>query len=141
MGVGQNYVLDKGFLATGATAYVAGNIGALAAGSGSFASTFNTVGLAGLNPTGLMVVVMEDLDTVRLATGKAFINCALSGLVRVKCGATVTAGSRVTSDATSRAVNSAQTGTAPAKNVLGIALTGNTVGLDIDVLLTPGAVF
>src|SRR6266496_1669149 len=137
MGVGQNYVLSKGFLATGATAYLTGEIGLAIVGGGSFTTTMNSVqrAVAVSGDTGLLVVIMEDLDTVRLATGKAFINCAIQGIVRVKCGATVVAGSRVRSDATSRAVNVARTVGGPVP-VLGIALTGNTVGLDIDVLLT-----
>lgn len=133
MGVGPNYVLDKGFLATGATAYVAGNIALAAVGTGSMSTTLNTIGLSGANPTGLMVVVMEDLDTVRLATGKAFLDCRLLGIARVLCGATVVAGALVTSDATARAATAAST-----NKVLGRALTGGTVGLPIDVFLLPG---
>src|SRR6266705_3262213 len=140
MGVGSNYVLSKAFLATGATAYLTGEIGKIIAGSGSFTSTLNSVQrntTATVLTTAdtLLVVFMEDLDTVRLATGKAFIGCALQGIVRVKCGATVTAGKYVTNDATARAVNVNKTaGGAQSVPVLGYALTGNTVGLDVDVL-------
>lgn len=148
MGVGQNYVLDKGYLATGATAYATGEIAKATAGSGAFASTLNTVARATTATTNataaeLLVVVMEDLDTVRLGTGKAFINCAILGLARVQVGASVTAGSYVTNDATARAVpvTKATAGAIPTQ-CLGIAMTGNTtVGGFIDVLLTPGASF
>jgi len=97
MGVGQNYVLDKGFLATGGTAYATGEIAKVIAGAGGFSTTLNsvvrntTLGVATTADT-LWVVVMEDLDTVRLATGKAFINCSMLGLARVLVGASVTAG-------------------------------------------------
>lgn len=144
MGVGPNYVLDKAFLATGATAYATGEIGKVVVGTGSFTTTLNSVQrnttlVVATTADTLLVAIGEDLDTVRLATGKAFINCRVMGIARVLCGATVTAGKYVTSDATARAINvtKAAAGAQPIP-VLGYALTGNTVGLPIDVLVTPG---
>lgn len=52
------------------------------------------------------------------------------GIVPVTAGATVAVGDLVMSDATGRVI------TATATNVIvGVALTGNTVGLPVDVLL------
>lgn len=147
MGVGPNYVLSKGFLATGSTAYAVGEVAKAAVGSAPFDKTLNTVARATSATTNgtaaeLLVVVMEDLDTVRLATTKAFINCQILGIARVQCGATVTAGSYVTNDATARVINVSKAGAGAVPiQVLGLALTGNTVGLHVDVLLTPGSSF
>jgi hypothetical protein len=136
MGVGPNYNTNKGFLATGATAYAFGEI-ATVTGDATVAraTTINVV-----TP---IVVVQEDLDTVRLATGKAFINCALEGLVRVQAGAAVAIGDRVTNDATARAIPRARTAAgSQLLPVFGIALTAaSAAGDHIDVLLTQGALF
>lgn len=147
MGVGPNYVLDKGLLATGATAFALGEIGKAVVGTGAFVTTANAVSRATTATTNatageLLVVIMEDLDTVRLGTGKAFIDCRFLGIARVQLGATVTALSYVTNDATARAiaVTKAIAGAIPTQ-CLGIALTGGTVGQHVDVLLTPGASF
>lgn len=146
MGVGPNYVLDKGFLATGATAYVFGEIVKVVVGTGSFSTTMNSV-VRNTTATVLTTadtmlgVVQEDLDTVRLATGKAEVGVRLLGISRVQVGAAVTAGKYVTNDTTARAVavTKAIAGAQPVP-VLGYALTGATAaGQFIDVLLTPGA--
>ena len=145
MGVGPQYVLDKGFLATGATAYVFGEIVRAQAGA-VMTTTFNSIARATtatvLTTTAeLLGVVQEDLDTVRLATGKAEIGVRLLGIARVLSGAAVTAGTFVTNDATARAVTVTKAaGGAQQTLLLGFALTGATAaGQYIDVLLTPGA--
>lgn len=147
MGVGPNYVLDKGFLATGATAYAFGEIVKVVVGTGTFSTTANAVSRATTatvlgTASELLAVAQEDLDAVRLATGKAFIDCRLLGIARVQCGATVVALDHVTNDATARAISitKAAGGAVPVQQ-LGIALSGGTVGQHIDVLLTPGASF
>lgn len=148
MGVGPNFVLDKPFLATGATAYARAEIAKVQVGSGTFAAVGNAIARATTATTNavageLLVVVMEDLDTTRLATAKAVLNCRVLGIARVKAGAAVTALTYVTNDATARAVSvtKAAAGAVPIQ-VLGIALTGATAaGQEIDVLLTPGASF
>lgn len=147
MGVGPNYGLDKGLRATGATAYAAGEIGKMTVGSGVYAAIANDVARATTATTNaaaseVLVVIMEDLDAVRLATGKAFIDCRLYGIARVQCGATVAALDHVTNDATARAITVAKAaaGAVPIQ-CLGIALTGGTVGQHIDVLVIPGMVF
>ena len=135
MGVGPNYVLDKGHKATGATAYARGEI-VTPTNTGLDVARATTAGV--LTP---LYVCMDDLDTVRLATGKAIIDCRMLGIARVLSGAAVTIWNRVTNDNTARAVNATRTagGTQPVP-VLGIALTAATAaGQEIDVLLTPGA--
>lgn len=146
MGVGPNYGMAKGFLATGSTAYTFGEIVKLQVGSGSFATTMNAIAratTATVTATTIEVlgVVSEDLDATRLGTGKAIIGVWLTDIARVLVGAAVTAGTAVTNDATARAISvtRAAAGAQPTQ-ILGIALTGATAaGQYIDVLLTPGA--
>ena len=137
MGVGPNYVLNKGLLATGAAAYVFGELG-IQSGDGTSVARAVTP-----NALGLLVVIQEDLDTVRLATGKAVINCSLLGIDRVVAGAAVAVGDRVTNDATARAETRARTiAGAQLLPTFGVALTAaSAAGQHIDVLLTPGALF
>jgi len=65
--------LTRASLPTGATAYATGEIAKVIAGAGGFSTTLNsvvrntTLGVATTADT-MWVVVMEDLDTVRLAT-------------------------------------------------------------------------
>lgn len=132
MGVGANYGLNKGFLAGGSTAYAFGEIVVpdTAEQSCKRATTASAAGLLG--------VCQEDLDTVRLATGKAVIGVALEGIARVLTGAAVAKDAKVTNDATARAIVQAGAAGSP---TFGIALTAATgAGQFIDVLLTPGAV-
>lgn len=145
MGMGANYVLDKGALATGATAYAQGEIGKLQANTGSLSTVLNAVARATTATTNatvaeLLVVIQEDLDVIRLGFGKAIIDCRILGIARVQVGAAVTAGNFVTNDATARAiaVTKAIAGAVPTQ-VLGFALSGAAAaGQQIDVLLTPG---
>lgn len=137
MGVGPNYVLNKGLLALGSTAYAAGEIGVL---SGTTPSVSRATTANVLTP---LCVVMEDLDTTRLATGKAVIGCALLGIVRVIAGDAVAVGDRVTNNTSARAIprTRAIAGAQPAAT-FGIALTAAAADGDhIDVLLTPGATY
>ena len=126
MGVGPNYVLDKGFVATGATAYKFGECVALSGDGTKVARATTAATLVG--------VCYEDLDTTRLATGKAVIEVRLMGIARVLSGAAVAVNALVTNDTTARAV----TATA-GQPVLGKALTAATgAGEYIDVLLAVG---
>src|ERR1035437_4187973 len=99
MGVGPNHVINKGLVADGTTAYVAGLIGTLTGteAHGALAKTADV-----LTP---LVVVMEDMTAVRLIAtpGKIVISCAFAGIVRVTAGAAVAIGDRVTNDTTARA--------------------------------------
>jgi hypothetical protein len=128
MGVGGNYVLNKGFLATGATAYKFGEC-VVQSGDGTKVARATSAAAA------VVFVVQEDLDTTRLATGKAFVNVALQGIVRCLSGAAVAVGNKVANDATARAVAGGAAGTSS----FGIALTATTgAGQYFDCLLTPG---
>jgi hypothetical protein len=149
MGLGPNYGLNKGYLATGATAYAFGEIcREIANPAASLSSVANavvrqTTAIATGSAATTLVVCQENLDTVKLGTGKAIISCAKAGAVRVLAGAAVTKGDRVTSDNTARAVTvtKATAGAIPVQ-VLGIAETDATAaGQFIDVTLTPGGVW
>ena len=64
------------------------------------------------------------------AAEEAAVNVRLMGISTVECGATVTAGVEVSSDATARAINAATT-----QRAVGIAVEGGTVGQLITVIL------
>jgi hypothetical protein len=131
--MGPNFVLDKGFLATGATAYAFGEPVTLAGAGDSIAR-------AGSGATNVIGVCYEALESTRLATGKAVIAVRVLGIARVLAGAAVARDSKVAVDATCRAVavTRAAAGAQPAA-VFGIAMTAATQAGDmIDVLLTPG---
>jgi hypothetical protein len=131
MGVGPNYGLGKGFLATGATAYAFGELVVPAAGEQSIVRATAAGTFA--------FVCQEDLDTTRLATGKAFIGVQIAGIARVQAGAAVAKGSKLINDATARAI--VQVGVVGSgAPVIGIALSAAAnAGDHIEVLLTPGA--
>jgi hypothetical protein len=139
MGVGPNYVLDKGFLAQGgAVAYTFGEV--LIPGSVVQSCARATSASATVAPLG---ICQETVDAAKIGTAKAFVDVRLLGIARVIAGATITVGARLTNDTSARAtpVTRAGAGAQPAA-VFGIALTGTTtVGEHIDVLLTPGATF
>jgi hypothetical protein len=127
MGVGPNYVLDKGFVATGASAYAAGELVVLN-GDGTKCARATSAGAV------VAGVCMENVDATRIATGKVVLDTRLMGIARVLAGAAVAVGAKVTNDVTARAV----TGGAAGTNSLGIALSAaSAAGEFIDVLLTP----
>ena len=128
MGSGPNYVLDKGYVATGATAYKQGEA-VVASGDGTKCARATSAAALVLG------VCQEELDTTRLATGKAVIGVRLLGITRCIAGGVVAVGGKVTNDTSARAVAGGAAGTAS----FGIALTASTgAGEFIDVLLTPG---
>lgn len=134
MGVGPNYVLDKGFLLQGSTAIAFGEL----AIEGTVEQSCNRSGANG----DVIGVFQETVDAGRVGTGKVFADVRLLGISRVLCGATVAKGDRLKADATARAIPSARSiAGALAPPVFGRALTGGTVGTYIDVLLTPGATY
>jgi len=132
-----DYVLDKGYVATGSTAYARGELVTLDS-TGKKVSRATTANvLTPIFPCG------EDLDVAYLNTGKAVINCKVMGIARCLSGAAVNVGDRVTNDATARAITRtrAAAGAQPAAS-FGIAMTPATAaGQEIDVLLTPGGTF
>jgi hypothetical protein len=149
MGNGPNYGLDKGFLATGATAYTHGEIVRLIQNPAASLTTVmnaiqrETTAVTNATADRMWGVVMEDLDTVKLGTNKAIVDVRLVGIARVLTGAAVALGKYVTSDATARAVvvTRAIAGALPTP-CIGYALTSATAaGQYIDVLLTPAEAY
>lgn len=127
MGVGPNYVLDKGFLCQGSAALPIARF--VQAGTVEQSQTPHTA----TNQRALGVT-MEAVDAVKVATGKVFADVRLMGIARVEAAAAVSKMARVSPDATGKAITSIAS-SIPA----GIALTAAVnAGDHIDVLLTPG---
>jgi hypothetical protein len=132
MGVGPNYVLDKGFVATGVTAYAQGECVTLS-GDGTKCARSGAGNL-------VIGICQENVDATRVTTGKAVVDIRLLGISRVLTGAAVAVGARVGADATSRAITVAPAAGANA-SYFGVALTASTgAGQFIDVLLVPGGI-
>jgi hypothetical protein len=140
---GQDHILDKGALATGATAYTFGEVLVLAAGSTlSPFQVARATAAAGLQVIG---ICQENLEVAKLTTGKAIINVRIMGISRVLAGGVIAAGAIVGTHATqaarAAAVTRAAAGAQPAAT-FGVALTASAANGDyIDVLLTPYATF
>jgi hypothetical protein len=129
MGVGPNYVLDKGMHAAGTAAYVAGHFVKLTTNVQEVTMT------AAANDV-VFGVVQENVDAAKVTTGKVTVDVRVLGITRVEASVAIAIGQKVApaADATGRA-KVAATGNTPA----GIALTAATAAGDyIDVLLTPG---
>jgi hypothetical protein len=131
MGVGPNYVLDKGHVATGSAAYKAATL-VVSAGDGT---QIANVGTAGVVCRG---VVMETCDVAKVTTGKAVLDVRMLGIARVIAGTGgVSVDSKCTVSATGTAVKVGTTA-ATVYNIVGIALTAAAAGAQFDMLLTPG---
>jgi hypothetical protein len=140
MGSGPNYVLDKGFLATGGS--VAYSLGELVKQATTNFSG-DSVAKASAGTDDVIGVCQENVDANKVATGKVVVDIRLLGISRVIAGAAIAMGDRLVSDASARAVPSARAaaGAQPAR-VFGRALNAATAaGQHIDVLLTPGATY
>jgi hypothetical protein len=134
MGVGPNYVLDKGHVASGAAAVRSMRF-VVATGDGTAAAEATSAG------TLVRGVAMEDLTAAQVATTKAVFNVRMMGIARVVAGAAVAVGARVGTDNQGRATTVAPAAGANA-NVAGVALTAAGAAGDVlDVLLTPGGSF
>lgn len=130
MGVGPNYMLAKGMLAQGSTAYAFGEF--VTPGSAGQSVTRATAANAPL-----AFVCQEDVDAAKVTTGKVVVGCAFHGIVRVICGAAVTKGAKITNNASARGIVQVTSGGV----VHGIALTATAnAGEHFDMLLTPGAI-
>lgn len=135
--IGGNYVLAKGFLATGGSvAYKRGDIVKYAAGS-----TLQPmqVALSSASADEIAGVCIEDLDAAKVATGKAYVGVQILGIVEVVFGGgtpvamgdTVMAG---TGGTAKQAIKGATGGTP-----LGTAMSVPSAQGDyFSVLLTPG---
>src|SRR5882724_8327954 len=67
--------------------------------------------------------LQEDIDAVKVATGKATCNFRMAGIARCVPGAAVAVGARVTIDAAGKFIASA---TAAGTNIVGKAMTATT---------------
>jgi hypothetical protein len=135
MGVGPNYVLSKGFLGEGSAAYSKGEI--VVQGTAEQAVARATASAATNDFVG---IVVDTIDVAKVLTGKAQVTIAIMGIARVKAGAAVTKGAKLTNDTSARAVTvtRAAAGAQP-QNIIGIALTScSNANEHVDVLLTPG---
>jgi hypothetical protein len=135
MGVGGNYILNKGFLATGTTGYIFGKA-VVASGAG----TSCAIAGAGAQVLG---VLQETVDDAKITTGKAVVDVALDGLCRVMVGAAVAVGDMLTTDSSARAITKAKAGAGVQPgNIFARALTAATAANQmIDVQLLPGGQF
>jgi hypothetical protein len=132
MGLGPQYILDKGHVATGSTAYLFGEL-VTSSGDGTKCARATVAG------SKLRGVCQENIDATRVTTGKAVIGIRMLGISRVLTGAACAVDDRLTNDATARAVPVAAT--VGAKESFGVAMTAATgAGQFVDVLLTPYAV-
>jgi hypothetical protein len=136
---GPDHILDKGALATGATAYTFGELLVLAAGS--TLQPFQVARATASAALQIIGVCQENLEVAKLTTGKAYINVRILGISRVIAGAAITAGAMVGPSASQAAraagVTRAIAGAQPAP-VFGVALNAAAANGDyIDVLLTP----
>lgn len=130
-----NYGMAKGYLTTGSSAYTRGELVTLAS-----ATTVARATSAGANVHG---VVKENMDLVKVQTGKAQIGVDLYGIAQVLSGGAISVGDMLANDTTARAVTKTQAGAGvqPGR-VFGKALEAATgAGQYINVLLTPGATF
>src|SRR4051794_35314412 len=117
MGVGPNYVLDKGHVATGATAYKSGEL-VIAQGDGTKVARATSAGAK------VRGVCQEDIDATKVTTGKAVINVRMLSIARVLAGGAVAVDDRLTNDTTARAVPVAAT--VGRLETFGVALTAAT---------------
>ena len=104
MGAGPNFVLDKGYLATGADAYTAGEV---VAPNTAVQSTKRATSAGAADNFG---VCMESVDATKVATGKVFLNVRRLGIARVKTGGAFAKGAKLINDASARAVAAAAKG-------------------------------
>jgi hypothetical protein len=136
MGVGPNYVLDKGFLLNGSSAYTAFTF-VKRAGDGTHATKTS----AGTDV--VLGVVQADTDAAKVATGKVVGDVRILGITRCVSGGAVAVGDHIKSDTNAKgvAMTQAAAGAQPAP-CAGIAMTATTgTGQTFDLLLTPGATF
>lgn len=134
MGQGPNYVLNKGFVAGGSSAYALGQVVTL--------DGDQTVNLAvTANDSPIIGLVTEDVDAAKVTTGKVVIGVAILGIAKGLAGASVSRGDRLVNEVTTARVIK-QVGTDnTAVPVLGIALEDASDGDLFDVLLTPGGTY
>lgn len=121
---GPNYVLDKGFEATGTTPYDYGEIVALTGTDGEMQRNTSAASVS-------LGVNYERVDAELLSRGTTVLTVRLLGIASALAGASITVGDKLTNDASARAV------TAAAGNpVFGTALSSASgAGEYVDVLM------
>jgi len=131
--VGPNFVLDKGFRATGSVAYAFGEVVVLTTDG-------TTVARATTANSRSIGICYEDAEVAKVTTGKLNIDVRILGIARVLAGGAIAVNDRVANDATCRVVTKAQAAAgAQPTPVVGTAMTAATQAGDfVDVLLTPG---
>lgn len=142
---GSNYVLDKGFpvLSTYNSSAAAGVL----AFRGVKVGTNGTIDLAGdaVATSGNVGIVQENVDAVKVATGKVVADVRLMGISKVVVGVAtgITIGKRVMIGTGGAAILAATAGSSVLGLVVGTDPVAGTIaaGDIIDVLLTPGAQF
>jgi hypothetical protein len=123
---GANFILDKGYVLEGSSAYTAFRFVAAGATDSSVTSTIAAGALA-------LGVIQEDVDAAKVATGKVVADIRLLGISKVVAGAAVTLWAEVATDNQGRAINAATT-----HRVIGRALQSAAAAGDIiDVLMVP----
>jgi hypothetical protein len=133
MGVGPNYVLDKGLVATGSSAYAFGEL-VVSSGDGTKCARATSAGAQ------ILGVNQETVDAAKVQTGKVVTDVRLLGISRVIAGAAIAVGAKLTNDTSARAVTQAGAAGSGAPS-FGVALTACTAaGQHVDVLLTPANV-
>jgi hypothetical protein len=130
-----DHILSKGFKVATGKAYQRGQVLQLTAAW--------TVDIATAATQILIGVCIEDVDQVKVDTGKVVIGADVIGITRCIASAPITAGTPVTATAGGKIVGmtKAAAGAQPARQ-LGIAMGAAAANNDeIDVLLTPGGQF
>jgi hypothetical protein len=140
---GTDHVLSKGFLTTGAAAYVLGQCVVPVAGTALDPNqmVIATTGAGGAGATSPLGLVQENVDLVKVQTGKAYATVAIAGIAFGIAGAAIAVGAQVIPSGavagqllTSGALGSTN------RPLVGIALSpATTIGDIFTVLLTPGA--
>jgi len=129
-----DHILTKGFKATTGKAYIRGQVVQMTAAW--------TVDVATAGTQILVGVCIEDVDQVKVDTGKVIIGVDVVGITRCIASAAIVAGARVTAATGGKIVTMTAAAAFPTVNCLGIAMGAATANNDeIDVLLTPGARF
>lgn len=132
MGTGPNFVLDKGFIANGTTAYAVGEAVAIdtAVQSMKRATVVATA-------ADVIMVCMEACDASKLTgnAGKVALRARMLGIARVKLGANATKGARMTNNVSAAFVVQATAG----GPVAGVLLESGSTGDLVEMLLTPGS--
>jgi hypothetical protein len=139
---GQDHLLAKAFLTTGAAAYVYGQCVVLVAGTTLDPNQViqATTGAGAANAVTPLGLCQENMDLVKVQTGKAYISVALAGIGFAIANGAVTIGAAlIPSVGVAGRLDAVAVGTTGRPQV-GIAVgTASTAGDIFPVLLTPGA--